>query len=89
MINYTPSFQNGLPLLAFEDHYKWDDNFPYFGYLIYSKTTEAVVSITYSGYIESVSIFQGTCTDNQTTGNKINQSYMSCLEDGTKKIKFT
>ena len=88
MINYTPSFQNGLPLFAFEDHYKWD-NFPIFGYLIYSKKTEAVVSITYSGYIESVSIFQGTCTDNQTTGNKINQSYMSCLEDGTKKIKFT
>ena len=39
--------------------------------------------------IESIRIFQGTCDDNQTTGNKTKQSYMSCLEDGTKKIKFT
>ena len=88
MINYTPSFQNGLPLLVFSDHYKWD-NFPVFGYVIYSKISNAVSSITYDGYIESVSIFQGTCKDNQTTGNKVKQSYMSCLEDGTKKISFT
>ena len=88
MINYTPSFHNGLPLLVISDHYKWD-NFPFFGYLIYSKTSNAVSSITYDGYIESVSIFQGTCDNNQTTGNKVDQSYMSCLEDGTKKIKFT
>ena len=88
MINYTPSFQNGRPLLVISDHYKWD-NFPIFGYLIYSKTSEDVISITYDGYIESVRIFQGTCKDNQTTGNKVDQSYMSCLEDGTKKIKFT
>jgi len=88
MINYTPSFQNGQPLEIESNHYKWD-NFPFFGYLIYSKTSEDVVSITYDGYIESVSIFQGTCKDNQTTGNKTDQNYMSCLEDGTKKIKFT
>ena len=92
MINYTPSFQNGLPSTGvgsvLSSHYKWD-NFPFFGYLIYSKINEDVVSITYDGYIESVSIFQGTCKDNQTTGNKTDQSYMSCLEDGTKKIKFT
>ena len=42
-----------------------------------------------SNNIESVRIFQGTCDDNQTTGNKTKQSYMSCLEDGTKKINFT
>jgi len=92
MINYSPSFQNGLSSAGvgslLSPHYKWD-NFPAFGYLIYSKTSEDVVSITYDGYIESVRIFQGTCEDNQTTGNKVPQNYMSCLEDGTKKIKFT
>jgi len=93
MINYTPSFQNGLSIdgsgSLISSHYKWDNIPPILGYLIYSKTSEDVVSITYDGYIESVRIFQGTCEDNQTTGNKVSQNYMSCLEDGTKKIKFT
>jgi len=44
---------------------------------------------TLSKSIESVRIFQGTCNDNQTTGNKTKQSYMSCLEDKTKNINFT
>ena len=39
--------------------------------------------------IESIRIFQGTCEDNQTTGNKTKQNYLSCIDDGTKKIKFT
>jgi hypothetical protein len=90
MINYSPSFQNGLSnTINSSKHYKWDNIPLILGYLIYSKTSEDVVSITYDGYIESVRIFQGTCEDNQTTGNKVSQNYMSCLEDGTKKIKFT
>ena len=90
MINYTPSFQNGLPnTINSSQHYKWDNIPRVLGYLIYSQNSEKVVSITSDGYIESVRIFQGTCNNNQTTGNKVDQSYMSCLEDGTKKIKFT
>ena len=38
---------------------------------------------------ESVKFYQGTCDNNQTTGNQTAQSYMSCLEDRTKKINFT
>lgn len=90
MINYTPSFQNGLlDISNSSQHYKWDNIPRILGYLIYSQNSEKVVSITSDGYIESVRIFQGTCNNNQTTGNKVDQSYMSCLEDGTKKIKFT
>ena len=38
---------------------------------------------------ESIKFYQGTCDNNQTTGNQTAQSYMSCLEDGTKKVNFT
>ena len=57
--------------------------------LIYKKDVNAAFSVTVNGFFESMRIFQGTCKDNQTTGNKVDQSYMTCLEDGTKKIKFT
>jgi hypothetical protein len=40
-------------------------------------------------YVESSRIFQGTKELNQTQQNKTKQSYMSCLENKTKKIKFT
>ena len=41
--------------------------------------------------IESFSIIQGTIppTHNQTKYNATKQSYMSCLENGTRKINFT
>ena len=41
--------------------------------------------------IESFSIIQGTIppTHNQTKYNATQQSYMSCLENGTRKINFT
>jgi len=42
-------------------------------------------------YIESFNIFQGTIPPsfNQTQYNATRQSYMSCLENGTRKINFT
>ena len=40
------------------------------------------------GLVESVKIIQGLPNLNQTVGNTTKQSYMSCLEDGTKKINF-
>jgi hypothetical protein len=57
--------------------------------VVYEKQINAARSVTVNGYFESMRIFQGTCENNQTTGNKVDQNYMSCLEDGTKKIKFT
>jgi hypothetical protein len=42
-------------------------------------------------YIESINIIQGSIppSQNQTKYNATLQSYMSCLENGTKNIKFT
>jgi len=49
-----------------------------------------IPTITYfRALTESIRIFQGSCQTNQTIGNKTKQSYMSCLENKTKKIKFT
>ncbi len=38
--------------------------------------------------VESVKMIQGLPNLNQTVGNTTKQIYMSCLEDGTKKINF-
>ena len=41
-------------------------------------------------FIESMKIIQGSIAPslNETTGNYTKQSYLSCIEDGTKKISF-
>jgi hypothetical protein len=51
----------------------------------------ARVAHTTYNYIESFKLIQGTIPPglNQTKYNATKQSYMSCLEDGTKKINFT
>jgi len=46
-------------------------------------------AIIWPWYVESFRIFQGTQKLNQTKHNTTKQSYMSCLENKTKKIKFT
>ena len=53
------------------------------GYTLESHTTY--------NYIESFNLIQGTIPTsfNQTKYNATKQSYMSCLEDGTRKINFT
>ena len=43
---------------------------------------------TQEGLVESLKMIQGLPNLNQTVGNTTTQSYMSCLEDGTKKINF-
>jgi hypothetical protein len=55
--------------------------------IVFSKGTEIFAGS--SNYIESFRIFQGTQKLNQTKHNTTKQSYMSCLENKTKKIKFT
>jgi hypothetical protein len=49
-----------------------------------------IAHTTYN-YIESFKLIQGTIppSSNQTKYNATKQSYMSCLEDGTRKINFT
>jgi hypothetical protein len=51
----------------------------------------ARVAHTTYNYIESFKLIQGTIPPglNQTKYNATKQSYMSCLEDGTRKINFT
>jgi hypothetical protein len=89
IVNYEPYSAGILYPVLEAGTYVWS-NFPAFGYLIYSKnTTQDITSITYDGFIESVRIYQGTCQENQTTGNKTKGNYMHCLENGTRKINFT
>ena len=79
---------NTRPLSLPDGTYQWPEfasPFPAF-FLLFPIFPD---TLNFSDTTESVRIFQGTCKDNQTTGNKVKQSYMSCLEDGTKKIKFT
>ena len=49
----------------------------------------SVPGIINTWWVESFRIFQGSPELNQTQHNKTKQSYMSCLENRTKKIKFT
>ena len=51
----------------------------------------AKICHTTYNYIESFKLIQGTIppSSNQTKYNATKQSYMSCLEDGTRKINFT
>jgi len=48
-----------------------------------------ILSTILGAQIFKVGITQGTYTHNQTRNNATEQSYMSCLEYGTKKINFT
>ena len=56
----------------------------------HSKFGAQNIHTTYN-YIESFKLIQGTIppSSNQTKYNATKQSYMSCLEDGTRKINFT
>ena len=57
----------------------------------YSAVATPLISHTTYNYIESFKLIQGTIppSSNQTKYNATKQSYMSCLEDGTRKINFT
>ena len=76
----------GIPIvpIGWGIEHTYDYSFHYF-----QNSNPSSFNIIWQYTIESIKIFQGTCDFNQTTGNKTKQSYMSCLEDGTKKINFT
>ena len=67
----------------------WPENTYDFSFHYFQNSNPSSFNIIWQYTIESIKIFQGTCDDNQTTGNKTKQSYMSCLEDKTRKINFT
>lgn len=67
------------------------DNYDHLGYILKNYTT-ATVAISGSIFIQpiqNIRIFQGTIPTKQTRYNATQQSYMSCLENGTRKINFT
>ena len=57
-----------------------------------SITTNAlntVRSVTVQGYFSDINFYMGSCINNLTQTNSFRDTYMSCLEDGTKNINFT
>ena len=48
-----------------------------------------VRSVTVNGYFSDINFYLGNCINNLTQNNSFQNTYMSCLEDGTKKINFT
>lgn len=67
-------------------------NYSYLGYLLNSVTYDpGIVDISGSTIdpVTQIRIFQGTIPTQQSKYNATRQSYMSCLENGTRKINFT
>ena len=62
---------------------------------IYNETTistnplNVAKSVTTSGYFSDINFILGDCKNNLTQTTTTKGTYMSCLEDGTKKINFT
>jgi hypothetical protein len=48
-----------------------------------------VRSVTVQGYFSDINFYMGSCINNLTQTNSFRDTYMSCLEDGTKNINFT
>jgi len=101
---FIPPFQTSLPApgppwypIDGWDWYKVSatalspPNFVYPRWIIQEVDDYGHFSDNQSVQIESIKVIQGSIPSpaNQFIKNQTNQSYMSCLEDGTKKIKFT
>ncbi len=56
---------------------------------ITSTASNTVRSVTVNGYFSDVNFYLGNCINNLTQNNSFQNTYMSCLEDGTKNIDFT
>ena len=80
-----------LPLCKFVQPPATGDvcRFPFAAYINMDPT--GIPGMNLYNYIESFKLIQGTIppSSNQTKYNATRQSYMSCLEDGTRKINFT
>ena len=56
---------------------------------ITTSSLNTVRSVTVQGYFSDINFYMGNCINNLTQTNSFRDTYMSCLEDGTKKINFT
>jgi len=56
---------------------------------ITSNPLNTVRSVTVNGYFSDINFYLGNCINNLTQNNSFRDTYMSCLEDGTKNINFT
>ena len=54
-----------------------------------ANSLNTVGSVTVNGYFSDINFYLGNCINNLTQNNSFQNTYMSCLEDGTKKINFT
>jgi len=56
---------------------------------ITTSSLNTVRSVTVQGYFSDINFYMGNCINNLTQTNAFRDTYMSCLEDGTKNINFT
>jgi hypothetical protein len=56
---------------------------------ITTTSLNTVRSVTVQGYFSDINFYMGNCINNLTQTNAFRDTYMSCLEDGTKNIDFT
>ena len=56
---------------------------------ITTTSLNTVRSVTVNGYFSDINFYMGSCINNLTQTNSFRDTYMSCLEDGTKNINFT
>jgi hypothetical protein len=96
-IKFTPPFHTSMviPFSPLNPVDGWDwrkiSNLVYPRWVIQELDDYGHFSDNQSFQIESIKVMQGSIprSANQFIKNQTTQSYMSCLEDGTKKIKFT
>ena len=96
-IKFTPPFHTSMviPFSPLNPVDGWDwrkiSNLVYPRWTIQELDDYGHFSDNQSFQIESIKVMQGSIprSANQFIKNQTTQSYMSCLEDGTKKIKFT
>ena len=99
LIKFKPQFKGpnwpNLPLGPQLGPYAWGPLqlpwalFFYDSTSITTSSLNTVRSVTVQGYFSDINFYMGNCINNLTQTNSFRDTYMSCLEDGTKNINFT
>lgn len=99
LIKYKPQFKgpnwSNTALAAELGPYAWGPLKLPWALLMYDSTSittnplNTVRSVTLQGFFSDINFYMGNCINNLTQTNAFRDTYMSCLEDGTKKINFT
>ena len=98
-IKFKPSYRGPNwrtdPIGKFAGPYSWDSFSPW-ALVTYKDTgvaggtlSNVAGSLTPEGFFNDVNFIIGDCKSNLTQSNNKRNTYMYCLEDGTKKINFT